>query len=182
MAVSASTSKKSSIVKTVEDERFVQIYTPDERAVKLADSKRSVVNVKPMLHAAALGIHSYSSGIHRIRTRIDQGHPCLGIRSRNIPPVPKKYMGGSYTLTDSTYGWERFGRYLDGHVSVNMWNDGDIVGHVWTIILNCDDCRINIIDENTKNEDEIEVDVCKAPLPWCLFVGLPRTLGAISLI
>ncbi len=79
MAFSTSTPKKSDIVKAVKDEKFVQIYTPDEKAVQLADNKRSVMNVKPRLHECALGIHSYSSGIHRIRTRIDGGRPCLGI-------------------------------------------------------------------------------------------------------
>jgi len=50
------------------------------------------------------------------------------------------------------------------------------------ITLNCDEHRLNIIDENIKEQSEIEVDICKAPLPWCLFIGLPRTTAEISLI
>ncbi|CAF1348008.1 unnamed protein product [Adineta steineri] len=159
MAFSASPSKESDIVKTVEDEKLVQIYTPDEMVVQLADNRRSIRNLKPRLHAGAIGIHSYSCGIHRIRARIKDGHPFFGIRSRSIPLVPREYMAGSYTLTDSTYGWESNGHYADGYPSViTPWNDGDIIGHIWTITLNCDEHRISIIDEDTKDQHEIEVD------------------------
>jgi hypothetical protein len=183
MAFSTSTSKESSIVKTVEDEKFVQIYTPDETAVQLSDNRRSIKNLKPMLHAGAIGIHSYLSGIHRIRARINRGYPFFGIRSRSIPLEPRENTSGSYSLTDSTYGWEKHGHYTDGYISIiTPWNDGNIVDHVWAITLNCDGHRISIIDEDTKDQEELEVDVSKAPLPWCLFVGLPRTLGSISLI
>jgi hypothetical protein len=63
MASSASPPTKSTIVKMVSDEKFAQIYTPDDKAVQLLDNGRTVMNVKYELSACALGIHSYSSGI-----------------------------------------------------------------------------------------------------------------------
>ena len=170
------------IVNTVEDEKFVQTFTPDEQAVQLTNNGRSVMNTKLFLFACALGTHSYLSGIHRIRTRIDKGFPFLGIRPQNIPPVPDELVGGCYIVTPSTYGWESRFRYVNGGSCSNHWHPIPRIGHVWTITLNCDQHRLHIIDENTNEQDEIEVDVHQAPLPWRLFVGLPRMLGGISLI
>jgi hypothetical protein len=182
MAFSVPASKKSGIISTVEDEKFVQIFTPDEEAVQLTNNGRSIMNVKPSLFACALGIHSYSSGIHRIRTRIDKHFPFLGIRSQNIPPVPDELVGGCYILSPSSYGWFSHWRYVNGKHHDNHWNKISRTDHVWTIILDCDQHRLHIIDENTNEQDETEVDICQAPLPWCLFVGLSRTTDGISLI
>jgi len=183
MALSASTPTKSNIVNTVEDEKFVQIFTSDENTLKLSNNKRSVMNIEILKPACALGIHSYSSGIHRIRTRVDKWFPFLGIRSRNIPPEPRPYTYGAYICSDSTYGWEGYVRYHNGHSSINHWDRAlSRVGHIWTITLNCDEHRLHIIDESNDEEDDIQVDVGKAPLPWCLFIGLSRVTAGISLI
>jgi len=33
---------------------------------------------------------------------------------------------------------------------------------LWTITLNCDEHRLHIIDENTNEEDKIDVDISQA--------------------
>lgn len=182
MASSRPASERSAVTNIVEDEKFVQIFTPDDEAVLLTNNGRSIRNVKQRLFACALGIHTYSSGIHRIRTRIDLSFPFLGIRSRNIPPVPAEIAGGSYIYGPSTYGWSKYWRYINGVHHRNNWNAISRTGHIWTIELDCDQHRLRISDENTNEQDEIEVDIRLAPLPWCLFVGLSRRLDGISLI
>ncbi|CAF1509496.1 unnamed protein product [Adineta ricciae] len=183
MASSVSMLKKSDMINIVEDEKFVQIFTSDENTVKLSADKRSVENIYMGKPAGALGVHSYSSGIHRIRTRINKSLPFLGIRSKNIPPEPRLYSAGSYIHSDATYGWVNYFRYHNGLHSTTPWDCRfNRVGHIWTITLNCDEHRLHLLDETTNEEDDIVVDVDKAPFPWCLFVGLHRATAGILLI
>ncbi|CAF4470709.1 unnamed protein product [Rotaria socialis] len=187
MAFSNPSSTKSTIENIVNDEKFAQIYIFDENAVQLLDNERTIMTVKPGLPGCALGIHSYSSGIHCVRIRVDNGYPVLGIRSRNIPPIPDEYCWGSYSVSPSTYGWQKdYGRLLNGRIDryelKQILNNMKRDSHVYTITLNCDEHQLSIINEDTKEQDEIEVDVGHAPFPWCLYVDLPRCPTRISLI
>ena len=184
MAFSTPPPIKSTNVNMVTDEKFVQIYPSDGKAVQLLNNERTVININYGLHACALGIHSYSSGIHRIQIRIDKGTANLGIRSRNIPPTPDEVRWGHYGFSPSTYGWGRnCTRIINGRCSyseeTNVIKDP---GVLYTITLNCDEHRLSIINEHTKQQDEIEVDVSCAPFPWCLFIALSRMTSQVSLI
>jgi hypothetical protein len=187
MAFSTSSSTKSTTLNIVNDEKFAQIYTRDEEAVQLLNNERTVVKVKFGICGCALGIHSYSSGIHCIRIRLDEGYPIFGIRSRNIAPIPDNYCWGYYGNSPSTYGWGRgLIRILNGVCQYygleQLVNQTKNDSHVYTLTLNCDEHRLSIIDEGTNEQDEMEVDVCYAPLPWCLFIALPRSIARVSLI
>jgi hypothetical protein len=104
--------------------------------------------------------------------------------------VPSEIYAGSYSGSASTYGWQHLSaRVLNGRV--HLYPVSQIIrnvqnintdGHVYTITLNCDEYRISMINESNGEQDEIEVDVRYAPLPWCLFVGLPHSTAAASLI
>ena len=167
---------------TVNDEKFVQIYTSDDTAVQLLDNGRTIMNVK-FVGASALGIHSYSSGIHRIRIRVDRGLPFLGIRSRNILPTPDEFAAGRYDTSPSTYGWGcYYTRMLNGKYDQFRMDRLKRDGHVYAITLNCDEYQLSIMNENTKEQDQMEVDVYYAPFPWCLFVDLPRNNARVSLV
>lgn len=183
MAFSVSSSTSTDDVNIVNDERFVQIYTPDDNAVQLLNNGRTVKNITYFLYACALGIQSYSSGIHRIRIRIDTGFPFIGIRSRNIPPVADQECAGRYDNAPSTYGWGRdFDHIINGRYSRRGSVYVNRIGHVYSFTINCDQRRLSILDENTGEQDEVEVDICYAPFPWCLCINLPRILGGVSLI
>lgn len=182
MPFSARLAIKSSIVNTVNDEQFVNIYTSDESAVQLLDNGRTIMNVK-FIRACALGIHSYSSGIYRIRIKVDRGCPCLGIRSRNIPPTPNAAAAGRYDTSPSTYGWGcDYQRMLNGQYDRYRADRLERDGHVYVITLNCDEHKLSIVNENTKEQDQMEVDARYAPFPWCLFVDLPRVNTRVSLV
>jgi hypothetical protein len=99
MASSCLPSTKSSIMNILEDEKFEEIYPPNDDAIRLVDEK-----VKLGSFGCALGNHSYSFGIHCIRIKIHHGIVCLGIRSRNIVPAPEEYAWGIYDSSPSTYG------------------------------------------------------------------------------
>ena len=44
--------------------------------------------------------------------------------------------------------------------------------HVFALTLNCDLYRLSLVDENSNERDEIEVDITHAPFRWCLIVEL----------
>jgi hypothetical protein len=192
MAFSTPTSTKSTTVNTVNDEKFAKIYTSDEKTVQLLDNERTIIILKFGSCACAIGIHSYSSGIHCIRIRIDEGYPIFGIRSRNIAPIADETISGFYGgSSPSTYGWKKcHGRVLNGNyerpTSDRIMNQNSdeikIDSHVYTITLNCDEHRLSMINENTKEQDEMEVDVYYAPLPWCLFIATTRMPARVALI
>ncbi|CAF3944966.1 unnamed protein product [Adineta steineri] len=187
MASSTSSSTTFNNGNIVNDEKFVQIYTPNETAIQSLDNERTVMSVKHGLCGCALGIHSYSSGIHHIRIRVDYGNPVLGIHSRNIPLMPDDYCWGTYSTSPSTYGWLKDrGRVLNG-----KWDSYELKqllsnmrknSHFYTITLDCDKHRLSMINEDTKEQEEMEVDIDHAPFPWCLYVGFPQYTARISLL
>lgn len=167
----------------IDNEKFGQFYTLDEKSVQLLNDRRTAKNTKQGLFACVLGINSYSSGIHHIRIKIDSGNPYLLIRSRNIPPTPDMDNWGQYIYSPSTYGWGSFGsRLING--SRFSSNGKEVVKDkdAFTITLNCDEHRLSIINENTKEQDEMDIDISCAPFPWCLFIALSRMTAQVSLI
>ena len=183
MASSCTLSAKSITVKEVIDERFEDIYRPSEDTMQLLDNGRSCTTVKPRSFGCTLGHKVYSSGIHRIRLRLDVGIAFFGIRSRQIPPVPDEFAWGRYDNSPSTYGWStNGGRICNGRDSVHgeQKHQERPVGFVLT--LNCDEHRLSMINENSNDRDELEVDLLHAPFPWCLFVQLWRGRSRVSLV
>lgn len=183
MAFSRTLPPTSSIVNTVIDERFEDIYRHDEDAIQLVNNGRTCEKIKLLSFGCALGNHAYSSGLHLIRLQA-HGIVFLGIRSRNVPPQPDMDAWGRYYMTPSTYGWStRGGRIIcDGKYEnrelARMRRDN----HVFASMLNCDQHRLSLVDEYSNEQDEIEVDITHAPFPWCLFIELSRLGGRLSLV
>jgi len=179
LTLSIPPSTKYTFVNTDGKERFGEIFVPYSDRVQLLDNGRTIMSVQPGLFACALGIRSYSSGIHRIQIKADKDYIVLGIRSRSEPLIPDESVAGCYSVTPSTYGWgKNLTRFINGkfyHRSSSQTKRDDH-DYVYTLTLNCDQHRLSIINENTKEQDEIEVDLHHAPFPWCFFVELSRTL------
>jgi len=182
MTFSCTTSAESTIANTVSDEKFEEIYEPNAGVIRLIHNKRTCETVQRMKFACALGYHAYSSGIHCIRIRV-HGHVFLGIRSRNIPPTLDIYAWGRYDNSPSTYGWHtsdigiRDGRNAESKLKQGHRNDD-----VFALILNCDGHQLRIVNENGEEQDEMAVDIVRAPFPWYIFVQLSRMSGRASLI
>jgi len=172
-------------VNEVYDERFEEIYRPNDDAIELLDNGRTCSTARPGLgsHGCALGHHSYSSGIHRIRLRLVYGIAFLGIRSRNIPPVSDELAAGRYDSSPSSYGWATSGYRIsngnDDGAGFQLAKDRP-TGFV--LILNCDERSLSIVNENNNGRDKMEVDILHAPFPWCLFVQVSRMTGRVSLV
>ncbi|CAF5109818.1 unnamed protein product [Rotaria sp. Silwood1] len=139
------------------DERFEEIYRPDDYAIRLVDDSRTCEKIKAGSFGCALGHHSYSSGIHRIPIRIDYGRAFLGIRSRNTQPVSDEFAWGRYDCSPSTYGWIRdCGRICNGHYIDLGMKKIERDNHVFVLTLNCNEHRLSILNENTKEQDEMK--------------------------
>ena len=187
MTYSLLSSEESTVVNTVTDEKFVNVYTSSEEAAQLLDNGRTLVSVQYWFDVAALGCHSYSTDIHRIRIRVDKGIPFLGIRSRNIPPEPSKTGSGGggrrYTDDSSTYGWLLNGAtVIHGKLHVDSAKDKKGEGHIYTLTLDCDERQLRLVNENTNEQYKIKIDIGHAPFPWCLFVENSQQTGRLSLI
>lgn len=187
MASSVIPTAKWPTANIVKDEKFAKIFTPDQEAVQLLDNERTLMVVKSGIFSCALGIHSYSSGIHCIRIRIDEGDPIFGVRSRSIAPIPDEYRAGYYGGNPSIYGWTKnYLRFCNGICQTFGFEQlrklKETGSRIFTFTLNCDEHRLNVVDENRKEEDGMDVDVSNAPLPWCFFVSLPRTHCRITIL
>jgi hypothetical protein len=102
MAFSCLPSTKSTIMNIVDDEQFEEIYRLNDDVIRLVDDRRTCEKVKRGSFGCTLGNHSYSFGIHCIRIKIHHGIVFLGIRSRNVVPVPEEYAWGIYDSSPST--------------------------------------------------------------------------------
>ncbi|CAF0849603.1 unnamed protein product [Adineta steineri] len=184
MAHSLPPSTELPVVNNVTDEKFVDIYTSHKEKGQLLDNGRTLVGfqVQGRAFVAALGSHSYSSGIHHVRIRVDKGIPFLGIRSRSIPLVPREGSAGRHCDSPSAYGWLiNYAINRNGLLRTELQSsrpDGDI----YTLTLDCDQRRLSLVNENTNEQREIEVDIHHTPFPWCLFVEHNRMPGQLSLI
>lgn len=183
MAFSSTLLTKSSIINTVTDEEFEEMYKPNEDAIQLVDNRLACEKIRNGPFGCVLGKNSYSSGIHRIRMRADHDGIFLGIRSRHILPVSDWYSWGRYDFSPSTYGWERdYGRICNGRFQMRDLERAERNNHIFVLTLNCDEHRLSMLNENTNEHDEMEVDITHAPFPWCLFVQLPRMKSRISIL
>lgn len=185
MAAPTTALANSDTIVKVTDEKFAEIHTSDENNVKVLDDQRTFVNSKFGACACAVGIHSYSSGIHSIRIMVRRGRPILGIRSRNIPPVANEHLRGSYGVDRSTYGFERdLGHVLNGRLRRRNYEDMrlDHSNSICTLIINCDEHRLCLIDEDSGEVDQVTVDILQAPFPWCFFIALPQSTAKVTLL
>ena len=116
---------------------------------------------------------SRMSQMEYIQLHLEKCSATFGIRSRNIPPELDELATRSYTYSSSMYGWIKdCGRVFDGEWYRYRYSDDDELregGFIYTITLNCDEHRLTMIDEDTRKQDSIEVD-------------LPRMFSAVSLL
>ncbi|CAF4147646.1 unnamed protein product [Adineta steineri] len=105
-------------------------------------------------------------------TGVDKGIPFLGIRSRSIPLVPREGSAGRHCDSPSAYGWLiAYAIIHNGLLRTELQSkrpDGDI----YTLTLDCDQRRLSLINENTNEQREIEVDIHHTPFPWCLTTAM----------
>ncbi|CAF1195962.1 unnamed protein product [Adineta ricciae] len=170
-------------VNEVYDERFEEIHNSVENTIELFDNGRGCRSVKRGTFGCVLGHHSYSSGIHRIRLKSDYGITFFGIHSRSKPLIPDEMVCGNYESNPSIYGWGANGYGISNGMFAQRTFTNKSAGVIcFVLMLNCDEHKLNIINENTNERGELNVDTNHTPFPWCLFVQISRMGGCVSLV
>jgi len=118
------------------------------------------------------GKYEYISGCHEIRLRIEQSYGIwmfLGINSKATPL--KIY---SHT-SKSAYGWSKTNYiWLNGSQQLNYSNPliQMEINDVITLILDCDNHKVSMINERAETIHELIVNIDSCPFPWQLHVVL----------
>ena len=185
MAISSGSANNHTTGDEGSEDKLEEVYTLNDDAVQLLNDGRTFQTIKLGSFHCAIGKNLYSSGIHHIRLKVHSGHAFFGIRSRNIKPVPD-FAGTTlmYVKSPSTYGWfTNSGRIVNGYFDHHNLNLFYRENAVFELTLNCDERRLKmVINENTMEQDEMEISKLDVPFPWCLFVQLNRVGAQISLL
>jgi hypothetical protein len=115
------------------------------------------------------GILNYSTGIHRIRLKLEKCimNTLIGICSRNKPPKDSPFYN-----KPTTHGWFTHDYVITnghGQGSHPIWppvNENDIL----ELTINCDEKSLSILNERNQAQNSMEVDINQAPFPWCLLI------------
>ncbi len=125
------------------------------------------------------GILNYSTGIHRIRLKLEKGimNMLIGICSQNKPPKDSPFHN-----KPTTHGWFTHNYVVtNGHGSSTIWppvKENDIL----ELTINCDEKSLSILNERSQAQNSIQVDINQAPFPWCLLVIHYSQDNQISLV
>jgi hypothetical protein len=128
------------------------------------------------------GKNEYNSGCHEIRLRIEQlsnSWMFLGINSKST-----LIQNESYNLK-STYGWSKDnciwsnGKYKRNELKpyIEIQNNDTI-----TLLFDCDNHTIAMINRRTNAEHAMTVDVLQCPLPWQIHVILCEPGSRVRLL
>ncbi|CAF3987842.1 unnamed protein product [Rotaria sordida] len=124
------------------------------------------------------GISEYSSGIHKIQFLFTKNSlkytTWFDIVSALMP------ISGASKLSYEGYGWSSDDDIYcpDGEITVDE-NYRDMKGQTSFEIelqLDCDNRKISYINQRTKNQRELNIDITKCPFPWQLLDSIMYTL------
>ena len=135
-------------------------------------------------HHEIRGSIKYSTGIHKIRLRIEKmAHNhwmFLGIISQNT------VMQNSSYWSTSAYGWAKNPTqvFLNGKNNLGYNNyDADIdENDIIHLTLNCDNRMIELENDRTKKKYSIPIDLNNCPFPWQLHVNLYSSNDRIRIL
>jgi hypothetical protein len=158
-----------------EVERFLMSNNPH---VQLTNSDRRCENISGGWHYV-FGMLNYSTDIHRIRVKLEKGITdiLIGISSRDKSPS-----GPFFYNKPTTCGW-----FTHGYVVINGQNSSAgwsraAENDIFELTINCNERSLSILNERSRAQNTMQVNIHQAPFPWCLFV-LFRPVGSrVSLL
>ncbi|CAF1318296.1 unnamed protein product [Didymodactylos carnosus] len=150
--------------------------------VTVEDSGLVAIQCGTNAHAQIRGRNLYSTGIHNIRFKLDKSSSdwlFFGIISSSTPMKARSY------ASPSAYGWVvGCGQvWLNGVQSDGYggW-DGDICENdTVELTLNCNENKIQCLNERTKQKYELKVDLTSCPYPWKLHLNLHFASDRVSI-
>jgi hypothetical protein len=157
-------------------ERFQMTNDPD---VQLTENSRIYEKIGTDGWRCAFGTLTYSTGIHRIRLKLDKGkvNILMGICSQIKPPTAPYFYD-----KPTTHGWFTHGYVMkNGQGSHPGWpqvNENDIL----ELTINCNGRSLTIRNERSLAQNQMQVNIDEAPFPWCLLVVLFHKDSRVSLV
>jgi hypothetical protein len=174
------TSNVTNAAKVMQPEQEAELFgTASSSNVQLTDNGRRCELISQGSFQYVFGTLNYSSGIHRIRMKLEKGtvNILMGICSRNKPPP-----GQFYYDKPTTHGWFVHGYVVtNGQGSHPGWpnvNENDIL----ELTINCDGRSLSILNERSRAQNSMQVDINQAPFPWCLLILFDRAGSRVSLV
>ncbi|CAF0933001.1 unnamed protein product [Rotaria sordida] len=170
----------TSAVKVVQSEQGQERFeTVSSSTVQLTDNGQKCQNTVGNTWQYVLGTLSYSTGSHRIRLKLENGtsNILMGICSKSKPPT-----GPLFYDKSTTHGWFVHGYVMkNGQGSHPGWpqvNENDIL----ELTINCDTRSLSILNERSRAQHNIEVNIDEAPFPWCLLIIFYNPGSQVSLV
>jgi hypothetical protein len=118
------------------------------------------------------GKNEYTSGRHTIRLSIEQSTSTwtfVGINSKLTPLQNKSNASKStYGWTNNNYFWLNGGSHSNTSTPTIEMKTNDVI----SLIFDCDNRKIFMINERTNAEYELVVNIDHCPFPWQLHVNL----------
>lgn len=175
-----SSTVSNNTIKTVEVEESIEYFrTTNNPDVQLTENGRRCEMISQNKWHRVFGTQNYSTGIHRIRLKLEKGNTniLIGICSQIKPPT------GTYCYdTPTTHGWFTHGYAVtNGYGYFPRWpqvNENDIL----QLTIDCDGRSLSILNERNQVQLSMQVDVNRVPFPWCLLVLLYFTNDRVSLV
>ncbi|CAF0950343.1 unnamed protein product [Didymodactylos carnosus] len=124
-------------------------------------------------HSSVFGTNLYSTDIHAIPMRIEKMTNCMffGIISATTAHTSNR----SYKLHTS-YGWDTYKKhaYLNGNRKddYNNWDGNIIEADIIVLLIDCNEKRIQLVNNRTKSQYEMPIDIKCCPFPWRLNVNI----------
>jgi hypothetical protein len=166
--------------KVTQPEQEVERFrTSNTLEVQLTDNGRKCEKIIQNGWQCIFGTRNYSAGIHRIRLRLEKGttNTLMGICSQNQPPT-----GPSFYDKPTTHGWFTHGSVItNGQGSHPGWpqvNENDIL----ELTINCNERSLSILNERSRAQNSMQVNINGAPFPWCVLVLLYHKDSRLSLV
>jgi hypothetical protein len=153
-----------------------------DNKVRIEENRQVAVRDNTQDPTEVRGKNEYASGCHEIRLRIENFSGrwmFLGINSKLTLLQNRSFQSkSSYGWSTNNYIWLQGlaqSNHLDALIAMEM-ND------VITLILDCDNRRISMINERTKIRDELIVNIDSCPFPWQLHVNLYEKNGRVRIV
>jgi len=180
-SINDDTSTTTSVPQEVQSEQEVEHFQTEAASdVQLTDNHRRCEKITQRPDwQAVFGTLNYSTGIHKIRLKLEKGSfdIVLGICSRNKQPT-----GPYFYDKPTTHGW-----FINGYVVKNGQNPRPGWFQVYhdeilEFIINCTEQSLSIRNEQSEKQDSMQVNIAEAPFPWCLLVLLHYKTNRVSLV
>lgn len=164
----------------MQPEQLVERFrTVNSAGVQLTDNDRRCKLIDPNKWHCVFGTQNYSSGIHRIRLKLEEGttNILMGICSQNKPPTD----ANSY-CQPTVHGWFIHGYTIkNGKGSYPGWpqvNKNDVL----ELTLDCNGQTLSILNERSRAQNSMQVNADEAPFPWCLLILFYHAGSRVSLV